>query len=242
MRNRWYGAALVGLCITLASGVAKADVIFSDDFSRPDSGDLGSAWTQVNGQMGIAGGATPMVLDQTNLAIVNGVSVDYTDASLSMIVSQPGASYAYASMVYGYLDEDHCLSVGVAHVDNYVYNAIGFFYGSDQSATPIGPGMIDLGDNWFVSGVIGTWMSDADTIWLGIDSNFDGTWEQTYGVTGVSGLTLGTGVGMGMGTNREMLVHNYVVESKGTADVPEPSCLALLVGAGLAGTLLRRRR
>jgi hypothetical protein len=71
------------------------------------------------------------------------------------------------------------------------------------------------------------WASDADTIELGIDTNFDGVFEQTYSDAGWTSRTLGTGIGLGM--LGDVRADNYSANV-----VPEPST-ALLLGFGLIG-------
>jgi hypothetical protein len=222
---------------------AGAQVLFSDDFNRPDSSNLGPSWTQVAGSsIGISGGAAIATTHDWPLAIVNGISVGYQDAVLTVDALHAAAgSLDYVALVYGYKDNDHCLFVKVQQQGANQYNYAAFFYGNN------GAGDFFSLSTPFDSARIGTWALDADTIRLGIDTNFDGVWDQTYDYAGVSSLTLGTGVGLGMyssNSDRGVRADKYVVSGKsaGHGDVPEPSTVVFAVGAVLGGVLLRRRK
>lgn len=223
---------------------ANAGVLFSDDFNRPNSANLGPAWTQVAGSMGILNNAAFTSTAGANLAMVSGVNVPYTDAVLTVDVLQPTqSSLDYVALVYGAQDINHSLFVKVQEQGSNAneYNYAAFYYGNNGSG--IGPGFFLL-TTPFTSARIGTWAVDADTIRLGIDTDFDGVWDQTYDAAGISSLTLGTGVGLGMFSDATVLADNYVVSDKkaGQGNVPEPSSIAFGLGAVLGGVLLRRRR
>jgi hypothetical protein len=221
---------------------AGAQVLFSDDFNRPDSSNLGPSWTQVAGSsIGISGNAAIATTHDFPLAIVNGISVGYQDAVLTVDALHPAAgSLDYVALVYGYKDNDHCLFVKVQQQGANQYNWAAFYYGNNNLA---GGDFFSLSTP-FDSARIGTWALDADKIRLGIDTDFDGVWDQTYDYVGVSSLTLGTGVGLGMYSSNSVLADNFVVSGKsaGHGDVPEPSTVVFAVGAVLGGVLLRRRK
>ena len=83
------------------------------------------------------------------------------------------------------------------------------------------------------------WASDATTINLGLDTDFNGTYDQLYTRhLNLASMTFGTQVGVAVfGTN--VFMDNF----SATTAVPEPGSL-LLVGCGLAigGRFVRRRR
>jgi hypothetical protein len=220
----------IGISLILLSGVSV--FAFSDDFNRSDSTNLGPNWTQQVGSIGISGNQASSSAGGDNYATVNGFSGNYLSTKITMDVFDQNTGLAYDALVFGIAGTSQSIFVKVQDQGgsgNFNYYA--FYYGNN------GGGAFTSLNTPFQSGRLTVWASDLDTIWLGIDSNFDGTYEQTYSNTGWSSKTLGTGIGLGMYGN--VRADNYTTEG-GSQRVPEPGTL-LLFASGLMGLLGLRK-
>ncbi len=214
--------------VLLAGALARAGVI--DDFNRPDAPTLGPNWTIqyanaeiVDGMARALDGAPNAALATFNGATANNAFVD---------VYHTGSDTSYLALVLGYADESNNYFIKVQENgggDSFGYAA--FYYGNN------GGGNFFTLESPFSSGRITAFMSGTlATLW--IDSNFDGTADQTYTYDyGVS--TGGEGIGLGFyGTGQ---ADNFGT-GEFVAAIPEPGTLALLAcGLGLIGLRARRR-
>ncbi len=217
--------------VLLAGALAQAGVI--DDFNRPDAPTLGSNWTMQNGGAEIignmarsGGGGQNTVLATYNGVTANGAFVDVYNMDTSL---------SYLALVLGYADINNNYFIKVQNQSSGdSFGNAAFYYGNNGSG---GSGSFFTLGAPFSSGRLTAFMSGTlATLW--IDSNFDGTAEQTY--THDYGVdTGGAGIGLGLyGTGR---VDNFGT-GEFVAAIPEPGTLALLAcGLGLIGLRARRR-
>jgi hypothetical protein len=217
---------LAGLLL-LAGGLAQAGVL--DNFDRPDAPTLGPNWTNQAGGQEILGNMARSLggAQNSSLATYNGVTAN--DAFVDV---HDGGSVSYLAIVLGYFDLNNNYFIKVQDQGTSgQFNYAAFYYGNNGGGdffslnTPFANGRITA----FMTGTLAT---------LQIDSNFDGTADQTY--TYDYGTATG-GNGIGLGFYGAALADNF---GTGTPNAtPEPGTGAiLLIGAGMIATGLKRRR
>ncbi|HVT12030.1 MAG TPA: PEP-CTERM sorting domain-containing protein [Fimbriimonadaceae bacterium] len=173
--------------------------------------------------MAVNGQSTP------GMAIVNGFSAAYTVQSVSMDVSLTNANLGYVGGVLGYGSDDIFVKV---QGSGGTFTNYGFYHANNSSGVS-GGGFFSL-NTTFTSARITVSVLSNDSVQLGIDTDFNGSFDQTYTATGYSAYSLGTGAGIalyGSGAG-----DNY----RAQGIVPEPASFAVLGLGALA--LLRRRR
>jgi len=161
-----------------------------------------------------------------SLATYNGVTAN--DAFVDV---QDGGSVSYIAIVLGYFDLNNNYFIKVQDQGGSGFNYAAFYYGNNGGGdffsldTPFASGRI----TGFMTGTLAT---------LQIDSNFDGTADQTY--TYDFGTATG-GNGIGLGFYGAALADNFGTGAPNAT--PEPGTGAiLLIGAGMIATGLKRRR
>ncbi|MCB0825769.1 MAG: PEP-CTERM sorting domain-containing protein [Armatimonadetes bacterium] len=215
---------------------------FSDDFNRADSSDLGGDWTSVGGSATrVIGNSAGNVTNSSNLSLVNAglFSAGYTEAAVSVDILHDGSgSTGYVALALGHngsTASGNGLFIKVQGTNSFEF--IGFYTGVNDSTESwwTDPPIFFAADSSFSSARITVWASSATEINLGIDTNFDNTFDQLY-TRNLSGTgTLGTQVGLGVyGTSTS--ADNFVATA-----VPEPTTMALL-GLGLAAIARRKRK
>lgn len=233
---------------TLAGGLAlfatSASADFTDDFNRANAADLGAQW-QVIG----AGSATRVlsnkagnVASANNLSLVTAAdfSAPYTATFVGVdIFSSGGTGYVALAMGHnGLTTVGNGLFIKAQINSGTQFNSIGFYTGVGvNTTTPWSdpPIFINPIATPFSSARMTVWASDATTINIGLDTDFNGSNDQTFTRhLNLGAMTFGNQVGLGIfGTN--VTADNFF------AIVPEPSSALLLLGSGMM-LLLRRRR
>lgn len=243
MSMKFYASVLV-----LAAGTASFAQLFTDDFNRPDSTDLGPNWDHIAGTATrVIGNEAGNTASSTNLSLVNtglfSASYDITKVSADIRLTTQATTTAFVALAIGHN--------GIASSGNGIYiklqrqsttqgwtgfTHVGFYTGNGINNTTA----ITGGSNFFqLTGTFDAarmviWASNPTTINLGIDTDFNGSYEQEYSRTlNIGPLTVGSRVGIGVfGTTAR--ADNFRAEA-----VPEPATISALALGGLA--LLRRR-
>jgi len=219
-------------------GAASASAFF-DDFNRDDSSTLGPNWTLVNGGECVRSNQAAGAAYGTNMALANGVGLSYLNAYATLDVFAGGTSLQYDAIGLGMTaDASEGIFVKVQESEGGgAFDTAGFYRGNNNSGEAWGPGFFFLPTS-FQSARISVFALNADTIRLGIDTNFDGTFEQVYDSSGVLGFasSLGTGVGLGQ-YGPDSRADNFSATT--VSSVPGPAALAPFAIGLLA---LRRRR
>jgi len=241
--------SLCSLAFALICVVPVQAQVFTDDFNRPDAPNLGPNYTVVSGtstsvisnQAGnSAGSITLSLVTPLNYSDV------YTNSVVSADIFHTGvAGTGYAALAFGHngstaLGNGLYIKVQSQAPATNTFSNIGFYTGVGNGGTGpwTDPPVFFALTTQFSSARMTVWASDATTINLGLDTDFNGTFDQTFTRhLNLAGMTFGTQVGLGVfGTNVRM--DNFSV-----SPAPEPGSL-LLVGCGIVvgGRYLRRRR
>ncbi|MBS1723750.1 MAG: PEP-CTERM sorting domain-containing protein [Armatimonadetes bacterium] len=225
MNLRGIGVGFV--CVAAAAAFGQA----SDNFNRAD-GPLGANWSDQVGAFRVQSNQAHSDVNGSNqwTKWVGGGNMSYASAVASVdIFATGGLNYV-------------ALMTGVGGTDNlYIkvqgsggsFTNFGLYHGFNNGGFSANTGFFALNSN-FSSARITTWISNGgDRINLGIDTNFDNVYDQTYSGDGVLSIAPNFGTGFGIGTFGESVFDNWQV-------VPEPATL-LALGAGLAAFIRRRK-
>lgn len=224
--------------LLLAPSLSHA-AIFTDDFNRADSDNLGTDWAEPFGNVRIASNAVRA--DQTSthsraiLPWVTGTAPQL-QADVSTV---PSTSVHYVGLTSLYADPSKYIYVKVQQQNgNAQFINVGFY-----TALGIGWDGMTGGVPFFAlttpfsTGRIRTTVS-GNTITLDIDRDVNGSWDESHTRGGIpASLLAGTGMGIASysaGTGQATL-DNFSVLA-----IPEPASLTLLALGSLA--LLRRQR
>jgi PEP-CTERM motif len=240
---------LLAASLTLIATIHVQAQVFTDNFDRPDSADLGPNYTNVG-----TASATRVISNQAgNVAGANNLSLvtlgnfssTYDNTVVTADIFHTGVTgIGFAALAFGHNGVNAAgnglyIKVQANTAATTAFNAIGFYTGvGNSSTTPWSdPPVFFTIATTFTSARMSVFASDATTINLTLDTNFDGTPDQTFvRHMNLANMVFGTQAGLGVfGTN--IRIDNF-----SASPVPEPGSL-LLLGSGIAigGRYLRRR-
>ncbi len=224
--------------LVLLAAAAPLAAQWSDDFNRPD-GPMGPDWTVVSGAWSIVSQQGAHVSGGVNETLQhNTASLDYTSAIVSLDVFAPGSASQFSGVLIG-LGGTNAIMVKIQDqvAGTPGFSNIGIYRGSGTSYGAwggTGTGFATLTAP-FLSGRLKVYFPDADTIVAEIDTDFDGTPDQSYTNDGVLSFanTLGTGLGI-VAWGSTALFDNWLVGPGGpppvtsycTAGTSTNGCLA----------------
>jgi hypothetical protein len=224
---------LLTVCMTLILGLtlngnAKAGLILLDDFNRPNSTNMGPNWNEVSGDFQIvnnrargSGTGSMIFNDQTSTTVV----VD--------VFKINGGSDDYGAILLGFQNTANNLYIKVQSQNGAAnFESVGFYFGENGSNNSA------WSESFYSSDILTPFSSArlvvslvGSNVSLGIDTDFNGTPEQTITRGSVPLGLLGTGIGLGGWTGVGSEIDNF--------SIPEPATICLL---GLGSLALIRRR
>jgi hypothetical protein len=236
------------VAIVLASSNGVQAQTFADNFNRADSTDLGSNWTHITGTATrVISNSAGNVVGSNNLSLVTSAnySASYINTSVSADIFHSGvAGIGFVALAMGHNGGTAAGNGLYIKVQDNTgagdFDAVGFYTGVGNGLTSVWtdpPVFFNLSSP-FTSARMRIWASDASTINLGLDTNFDTIDDQVYTRhLNVGSMTFGTQAGLGIwGTN--VTADNYTA----IAAVPEPMTLSLIGMAAVGTGLLWWRR
>lgn len=236
----------IGLSLLLLN--AASGQSFSDNFNRADASDLGSNWTNVTGtSTRVISNSAGNVAQSNNLSTLNAsnFSDSYVNSVVSIDVFHNGtAATGYVALAFGHNGSSSAfngLFIKVQDNGSGNFDRIGFYTGINVSSNPFTTANFFNPTSNFTQARMTVWAPDANTISLGLDTDFNSVFDQTYSLTftNVGTMTFGSQVGIGIfGTN--VTGDNFLAT---TAAVPEPMTISLIgTVVAVGGVLYLRKR
>ena len=216
-------AFLLGtLPLSAIPGHAQA---FADDFNRPNSTDMGPDWSEVSGDMVIAGnqGAGNLLPTGWSKMIHTAAGANYDQAVARItMVSSVGSSGPHVALVFG---DGGLRNIYTKIQDN---NSDGlfdrlFWYSNDNGTSWGNSSSITLSPP-FASARVEMYVTNAgDTMNVDIDDNLDGVVDQHYENTGLLAFADQLGQGFGIGTWAGAIYDDWEIElpPQGLSGTPE---------------------
>ncbi len=232
-------ALAVVACALLAVGLANAQI--QDDFNRPDGTNMGPNWNEVGGDFfriennqGRCNGANKW-MDWVGTPNTE----PYYNVIASIDIFNPGPTLNYVALRTGVSATDE-LFIKIQQQSPYTgFNYIGFYHKTGASsfgAWPGGSGFMALPATFNQCRMTTYFMpGNTDTIYVDIDTDFNGIPEYTLSSPGVNNIAANLGYGVGIGGYGSAGANSNIFDN--FLVVPEPASLALLAVVAL----LRRR-
>jgi hypothetical protein len=235
--------AVVGLS---ASSFAQ----FSDNFNRADDVNLGINWDVIG-----TGSATRTISNEAgniasalNLSLVKSSvftgAYDQTTVSADFHLTDATTTLAYVALALGHdgtTTSGHGLYIKIQRNTGNLggFNSVGFYtaVGTNNTTAITGAGNFVNLSAEVSSGRMSIWCSDPTTINLGLDTDFNGTYEQLYTRT----LNFGGGFVAGNRVGAAVYGATGRLDNFNASPVPEPATFACL-GLGLLAVARRRRK
>lgn len=231
----------LALLVCALAAVTLANAQIFDDFNRPDGTNMGPNWNETTGDWRIEG----------NMGRGNGANVymdwvgtpntdPYYDVQASVDIFCPGTSLNYVALRTGVGTDELFIKVQ-AQTSTGNFSHIGFYHrtgANSFSAWAGGTGFLTIpAGQEFQKGRLTTYFKpgNTDTIYLDVDTDFNGVPEWTYTSPGVDNIKANLGLGVGIGGYGTAGANSNQFDNFRV--VPEPTSL-LLLGALL---VLRRR-
>ena len=185
-------AAIAGMVLYLAPSAQAAFNCGTtlDTFTRANSTNLGTNWTEVAPNPAIAQGAFTDPLAETGLATYNGATANEACAD---VFSAPNLSYAAIDLQYGSLTSNVFVKVQDNVAPYTGFDTLYFYKGNNGAAfggstpRPLTP---------FTAGRFHV-IVNGTNVTADIDTNFDGNAEQSFTQGGLTTTGLGTQIGLG---------------------------------------------
>jgi hypothetical protein len=215
--------ALVSIAACLAiGGIASAQ--WSDDFNRPD-GPIGGAWTVVSGSWAIISNqGTHTTAPAHEYLLHNVATAPYDQAVIELDVFAPGSGSQFSAVLIGLGGTD---TIQVKIQDQVAgtpgFSNVGIYHMTSPSTwgawTGTGTGFGTLSAP-FLSGRMKVYFPDPNTLVLEVDTDFNGTPDQTYTKDNVLSIApnLGTGLGI-MCWGSTALFDNWTAQGGGAPPV-----------------------
>jgi len=193
-------------CWTVAAVGLLADASqaqWGDTFDRPDGG-LGSDWSVVTGSWGV------QALRGTHLSAAANEIVQHVQASalyasalvqLDVFALNAGSQFSGVLIGLGGADaiqvkiQDQDAAPGFSHIGIYHRTSATGWGPWTGTGTGTGFGVLQAA---FDAARLRVSFADTDTLLVELDTNFDGTIDQTYSRTGVSTIASALGTGFGL--------------------------------------------
>jgi RHS repeat-associated protein len=202
-----------------------------DDFNRSDNTDLGPAWLELNGDFRIENGRVVAPQYDYPTLVYQEFSDDDQVVFLDLYNNSTRNGAAHVRFELARADDTHFISVGF-HDDYWgdgapKFNKMFFRYGTGGRAWPR-MNLPNSSQNYFditpfsSARIVASYDSAAGTIVVGIDTNFDGVYEQMYQAGGISSGNLGTGVAIGAA--RDVAFDNFAIH-RDLAVVPDATVI-----------------
>jgi hypothetical protein len=203
----------IAACLALG-GIASAQ--WSDDFNRPD-GPIGGSWIVQNGTWAIVSNQGAHTSSPPNEILEHSVaSLAYDQAVVELDVFSPGSTSQFSAVVIG-LNGTHTIMVKIQDqvAGTPGFSNIGIYYriglGSWGAWPGTGTGFAALTAP-FVAGRLKVYFSNPNTLVAEIDTDFNGTPDQTYTKDNVLSFAAGIGTGYGIsGWGTTALFDNWEV-------------------------------